>query len=284
MSEKLDALYRLLPGEFTAARNALVKELKAAGEKELAAKVQKLGKPTVAAWAVNQLALQEAQALREFFAASDALKAVQFGSKQVSRETLDEAMGEHRKALGNLIELAREHLEKSGQGGNEGTLEKIRATLRAVGAGDGREQVEEGRLTHEITEAPSLFGVASLSSPVKVPEPKASPPKKPSKAANDDEEKEAAEKAKARELAKVAREAAEAARKDADAAEELAKEKARASEAADAEVEKAKAALEAAREKAQAAHAAARDAKADAHRAAHEADKLERAAAKAAVE
>jgi hypothetical protein len=49
--EIVDALYALPLDEFTPARDAKAKELKA--DKELAATVKKLKKPSVAAWVVN---------------------------------------------------------------------------------------------------------------------------------------------------------------------------------------------------------------------------------------
>src|SRR5207245_666589 len=56
-----DVVAQLLAGsldEVTSARNAKAKELKAAGERDLAAEVAGLKKPPVAVWAVNQLARQ----------------------------------------------------------------------------------------------------------------------------------------------------------------------------------------------------------------------------------
>src|SRR5690349_10030519 len=55
-AEKMRELYGRTPEEFTAARNALAKELKAAGHADQANEVGKLRKPTVAVWAVNQAA------------------------------------------------------------------------------------------------------------------------------------------------------------------------------------------------------------------------------------
>src|SRR2546423_13334230 len=54
-----DVVAQLLAGslnEFTSARNAKAKELKAAGDRDLAAEVAGLKKPPIAVWAVNQLA------------------------------------------------------------------------------------------------------------------------------------------------------------------------------------------------------------------------------------
>ena len=51
----VDELYGLPLDEFVPARNALARELKGAGEPAEAAEVAALRKPSVAAWAVNQL-------------------------------------------------------------------------------------------------------------------------------------------------------------------------------------------------------------------------------------
>ena len=51
----IDALFQLPPGEFTAARNALASRLKKGGHADEAEAVKALPKPSVSAWAVNQL-------------------------------------------------------------------------------------------------------------------------------------------------------------------------------------------------------------------------------------
>src|SRR6267378_3852239 len=61
-----DVLAELLAGalsEFTSRRNSKAKELKGAGKGELAAMVAGLKKPSVAVWAVNQLAQHDKTAL-----------------------------------------------------------------------------------------------------------------------------------------------------------------------------------------------------------------------------
>src|SRR3990170_286647 len=54
LNEDADHLYGLPPEEFTAARNARVREVKA-DDRELAARIQELRKPSPAAFLVNQL-------------------------------------------------------------------------------------------------------------------------------------------------------------------------------------------------------------------------------------
>ena len=50
-----EELYALLPADFTGTRNQWAKQTKADGDRELAARVTALRRPSVAAWVVNLL-------------------------------------------------------------------------------------------------------------------------------------------------------------------------------------------------------------------------------------
>jgi len=56
LNQVADELDRLAPEEFTAARTVQEKQARQAGDRELAARIHRLAKPTVAAWLANQLA------------------------------------------------------------------------------------------------------------------------------------------------------------------------------------------------------------------------------------
>ncbi|HMO00722.1 MAG TPA: hypothetical protein PKD59_15015, partial [Miltoncostaeaceae bacterium] len=77
LDARLDALYAGPPGAFTAARNALAKELKGAGEAEQAARVGALKRPTRLAAELNRLARERADAVAALLAAEEALAAAQ---------------------------------------------------------------------------------------------------------------------------------------------------------------------------------------------------------------
>jgi hypothetical protein len=70
-------LYGLLPGDFTAERNQRAKDLKADGDAELAAQVKALGKPTSAAWLVNQLVRHHGEEVEQVAAIGAALREAQ---------------------------------------------------------------------------------------------------------------------------------------------------------------------------------------------------------------
>lgn len=68
-----DRLYALPPEEFVARRAALAKEAKETGQKELAARIGKLRKPTRSAWVVNLLARDAGDELQELLDLGEAL-------------------------------------------------------------------------------------------------------------------------------------------------------------------------------------------------------------------
>ena len=70
-------LYGLPLEEFTPARDALAKELKAAGRKDEAAEVKSLRKPSVAAWALNRVAREHPDAVEGLRAAGAVLREAQ---------------------------------------------------------------------------------------------------------------------------------------------------------------------------------------------------------------
>src|ERR1700716_2714242 len=66
--------------DFTSRRNAKGKELKAAGQRELAAEVTGLKKPPVAVWAVNQLSRRNKPVLERLRPAGEAVVQAQSGA------------------------------------------------------------------------------------------------------------------------------------------------------------------------------------------------------------
>jgi hypothetical protein len=72
-----EGLYALPLEEFTPARDALAKELKAAGRKDEAAEVKSLRKPSLAAWALNRTARDHPDAIAALRAAGADLRTAQ---------------------------------------------------------------------------------------------------------------------------------------------------------------------------------------------------------------
>jgi hypothetical protein len=117
VDEIADRLYALAPEEFTQARNQAERELRKAGEKELADEVKALRKPTAAAGAVNRLVREHRPEVDAFLAAAADLRDAQFAGKGDIAPTA----GAQREALEKLV----------GLGG-----EMVRAALQAAAVDD----------------------------------------------------------------------------------------------------------------------------------------------------
>lgn len=73
----VDELFRVPPAEFTAARDALAKQRRAEGDKEGAAAIKALRRPSVGAWAVNQVARDHPELVDAVVDAGAAVRAAQ---------------------------------------------------------------------------------------------------------------------------------------------------------------------------------------------------------------
>src|SRR6059058_3259568 len=102
-------LYGLPLDRFVPERTALAKALRQQGRREEAAEVAKLRKPSVAAWAVNQLVRTQRREIDALFAAGDALQKSQ-GDVLAGRGdagSLRAAADAERAALDRLGQKAR---------------------------------------------------------------------------------------------------------------------------------------------------------------------------------
>ena len=148
MRDPVDELYGLPLEEFTEARNRLIRELQDRGDKEGANQVRSLRKPSLAAWAVNQLARRHQDELRALMELRDKLAS---GDASAFRS----ASTEQRKLVASLTDHARPILEEAGHPASRSTIDAISKTLLAGGTEMERDQILSGRLTREL--APSGF-------------------------------------------------------------------------------------------------------------------------------
>src|SRR5262245_55314886 len=98
-SDDIDSLYSLPLAEFTSARNALAARLKKSGKSDEAEQVKTLAKPSVSAWAVNQLYWGHRDAFDRLLATGRALRHGQFAEKAAIREQSEA----RRDALSELL-------------------------------------------------------------------------------------------------------------------------------------------------------------------------------------
>lgn len=106
MTRDPDELYALPREEFTAARKALAKSARDAGDARAAAVIDKLAKPTTAAWLVNRLVREEPDAVAELTELGAAL-----------REAHQSADGPAlRELTRKRTEVLRDLVRRAGQG------------------------------------------------------------------------------------------------------------------------------------------------------------------------
>jgi hypothetical protein len=164
----LDDLYGLPLDRFIPERASLVRELRSGGEREQAAAVGALRKPSVAAWAVNQLMRTQRREVDALFAAGDALRDVQagvLGGSADARE-LRSAAEQERAAVDALVQIARGLLSSGGHELSAATVERVSETLHAAALDDdARGQVGEGRLGRELRHAGLGSGLGAAVAP-----------------------------------------------------------------------------------------------------------------------
>jgi hypothetical protein len=149
----VDDLYGSALEQFVSERGALARELRKQGRREEAAEVASLRKPSVAAWAVNQLVRTQPRSIADLFQAGDELQEAHRTAAAGGGDggTLREAAGRERAAVEVLTEAARGLLTSEGHELSATIIERVTETLRAAALdGDARARVAPGRLEREL--------------------------------------------------------------------------------------------------------------------------------------
>jgi len=242
--EEADRLFALPLDEFTAARNELARRLKQDGDGEAAEQVRALAKPSVAAWAVNQLARREPAAVRSLLNLASRLRSAQERSLKGERaaDELRAAQAEERAVIRTLTQRAGDILREADRPATGTTLERVSSLLRAAAVAEpGRTSLREGRLSGDV-EVSGFDAFAGLEVP---PRGRRAAPAGDDLAERRRQKREAAQRRKrlekqVRELsarAEAAEQEAERARKAADKAEAAAEERRREADSAASELE-----------------------------------------------
>ena len=158
LDKKIDELYTVPLDEFVERRSDLARSLRKGSDREAADEVTGLRKPTVPAWAVNQLARREKMRLRGLLTAGERLrKAHEKLLGGGSPEALQRARDDERAAIAELAGAASSLLTEAGHPASEATLDRVRETLHAAAADKQvGQRVRAGRLERE--EATTGFG------------------------------------------------------------------------------------------------------------------------------
>jgi hypothetical protein len=163
-------LYGVPLNDFVSSRDALARELRREGEKERAAEVAKLKRPSVAAWAINQLARRNRKELDLLLDAGYRLRAGQLEALESGDRTkFEAARHDQEQAVRELMTVARDLLAAERGTTSEQMLSSIERTLRYASIDEEeRPLLASGRLTAEV-EATGFDAFAGMALPAAPP-------------------------------------------------------------------------------------------------------------------
>ena len=161
-----DEIYQVPLTQFAAVRDQMAARLKAAGDKAGSAELKRARKPTVPAWAANQVVWKAPDAWKRLQAATEALR--KSHEENTSPEDVRQATREQREALRVCETRAADILAREGHAASPAVLEKVGNTLLALAL--GAPAATPGRLDHEL-QPPGFEVLTGLSLPP--PEPRA---------------------------------------------------------------------------------------------------------------
>ena len=164
LDDDVDALFKLPLAEFIGARNDLAARLKRAGRANDANLVKALAKPSITAWAVNQLHWRHREALDRLLVTGQRFRQAQTSHSAGRISDMRESLDTRREALSHLSNLATALLRDAGHNPTPDTIHRITTTLEALSAyatpSDGP---TPGRLTQDV-DPPGFESLASLIS------------------------------------------------------------------------------------------------------------------------
>jgi hypothetical protein len=157
-------LYALPFEEFMAARTAAAKASPGSA-KELTAAVKALPKPSVAAWAVNMMAVHEPAVLAQLADLGQRMRAAQ---ASLDAGALRELARERRTLLAAAVDTARSVAERQGRAISATIASDVEQTLRALTADEGAAAAVQSGLLVQVLSADGVDTV-DLDGAVAVP-------------------------------------------------------------------------------------------------------------------
>jgi hypothetical protein len=153
LDTKIDDLYHLPLGEFTAARNALAKSL--AGDE--AKRVKALEKPTVVPWAVNQVYWRARSTYDRLMKSGEKLRAAQIAALEGRAADVRAATEAHRRAITDAVAEAE---RLSAASGAKPGVDALARTFESLSLATSAPQAP-GRLTDALQPAgfEALLGI-----------------------------------------------------------------------------------------------------------------------------
>ncbi len=118
---EINELYQLLPGEFTASRNALAKTLTG----ELAREVRSLKKPTAIPWTVNQVYWKARPIYDRVIERGQQLRTAQIATLKGRKSDVRAAVEAHRRAVAEAVHRALQIASEAGLSPNADQLARM---------------------------------------------------------------------------------------------------------------------------------------------------------------
>lgn len=160
-------LYGLDPDQFVAARDELVKRLRAEGDRTSAAEVAKLRRPPAVAWALNQVARREPDLVTAVLDRGAALRAAMEQAVGGDASGLRDAQQHERHAVDRAVAAAGRLLAGRGQQMTDTLSRRVASTLRAaIIDGSVADLLRGGVLDREV-EAPGFGLDGTLTVPAR---------------------------------------------------------------------------------------------------------------------
>ncbi len=151
IEDRVDALLATPPQQFTAARNALAKQLQGDGLRDAAAEVKRLPRPSVSLWILNQLAREQPAVIDSYLEAAQLLREAHQSGGDIRAATPPQ-----RDAESRVVAAAGEFARTHDQNVTDTVMRGLREALSSAAAdADVAAAVREGRLIRE-PEAPSI--------------------------------------------------------------------------------------------------------------------------------
>jgi hypothetical protein len=166
LDQRLAPLYRDPPEDFVRGRDALAKQLREEGNRDAAAGVKKLRRPSQSAWLINRVSADEPQRARDLVEAADNLAAAQerMLAEGGDATELRSAARDERERVEEMLAAARRVAAEHPKPINEGMIERVAQTLQAVGSNlDLRGQLLRGRV--ETDHRAATIGLPASAAP-----------------------------------------------------------------------------------------------------------------------
>lgn len=144
-------LYALAPSDFTAARDSAAAEARTGGDRQLAAAIKQLKRPSAAAWLANALARYRPHRIDELLLLGERLRDAQ---RRYAGDELKDLSRQGRRLVGELVDEAERLALSAGSRPNASALRQLQETLEAALADPGSARaLRSGQLTAPLSYA-----------------------------------------------------------------------------------------------------------------------------------